>query len=515
MFQNIPIEKVDPNPDQPRDFFTALDELAESIRSEGLLEPIMVRPSSKAGDRFQIVHGERRYRASKLAGLAEIPAIVREVDDAAMFRLAVVENVVRSDLTPVEEAAAYRKLQDTHGMTQAEIGRSIGRGQSYIAHKLRLLTVPDVLTFYLSRGLLSENHFRQALRFKRIIGEDVSEVFRTVGRSEPRDLKATMIQLMVLRPYGRPDTALPYRPRSRAREVAEDGIIEAVNRFTDYVLKHNPSPVWERIAFWYLTAAVGHEWTVADITRKVSDYERLIYSQVHWYVLYMGHYETGCFDTQGWDDYDWAVYHDIKHAGLLDAAVATSDILRRASDHLALMGGGEVSYLIRPTEQQGYHPEPPGTEPDEKPASEKNLEELERGLTRAMDKITGACVQQAESISAVYDSDLWRERGCASFGEYVEEELELPAELVMHPPGEIRPTHEMARVLDEWSPNTALGRELAYWAVNDPDTLREFLAGREEDEDEYRIPESAVWDENGEPLAPPEVVRRLQATDVA
>ena len=107
-----------------------------------------------------------------------------------MFRLAVVENVVRSDLTPVEEAAAYRTLQDTHGMTQAEIGRSIGKGQSYIAHKLRLLTVPDVLTFYLSRGLLSENHFRRALRLKRIIGEDVRETFRTFGRSEPLDLKA-------------------------------------------------------------------------------------------------------------------------------------------------------------------------------------------------------------------------------------------------------------------------------------------------------------------------------------
>jgi ParB/RepB/Spo0J family partition protein len=514
MFQNIPIENVDPNPDQPRDFFTALDELAESIRSEGLLEPIMVRPR-EAGDRFQIVHGERRYRAAKLAGLAEIPAIVREVDDATMFRLAVVENVVRSDLTPVEEAAAYRKLQDTHGMTQAEIGRSIGRGQSYIAHKLRLLTVPDVLTFYLSRGLLSENHFRQAHRFKRIIGEDVREELRTVGRSEPRDLKATMIQLITLRPYGRPDTAFPRGPRSRAREQAEDAVIEAVNRFTDYVSEHNPSPVWERIAFWYLTAAVGYEWTVADMTRHVNGYERLIYSQVYWYVHHMGHYETGRFDAKGWESYDWAVYHDVAHAGLLEAAVLDSDILDRAADHLALMGGGEIESLILPTGKQDDFPEPPGTEPDKKPASEKNLEELARSISRSMDRITGGCVRQAESISAVYHSDHWRERGFASFGEYVEDELELPAELVMHSPGEIRPTHEMAWVLDDWSPNTALGKVLAYWAVIDPDTVREFLAGREEDEDEYQIPESAVWDENGEPLPPPEVARRLQATDAA
>jgi hypothetical protein len=93
--------------------------------------------------------------------------------------------------------------------------------------------------------------------------------------------------------------------------------------------------------------------------------------------------------------------------------------------------------------------------------------------------------------------------------------LELPAEVVMRSPDEIRPTHEMARVLDEWSVNTSLARVLAYWAVIDPDTLREFCAGREEDEDEYQIPESAVWDENGEPLPPPEVARRLQATDAA
>lgn len=107
MFQNIPLAEIDPNPGQPRDHFAGIEELAESIRDEGLLEAIMVRPHR---GRYQIVHGERRYRASRLAGLSEIPAVVREVDDATMFRLSLVENVQRDALTAVEEAASYAKL---------------------------------------------------------------------------------------------------------------------------------------------------------------------------------------------------------------------------------------------------------------------------------------------------------------------------------------------------------------------------------------------------------------------
>ncbi|MDP8899623.1 MAG: ParB/RepB/Spo0J family partition protein [Actinomycetota bacterium] len=156
MFQNIPLDEIDPNPDQPRAHFAGIEELAESIRVDGLLEPVMVRPFA---GRYQIVHGERRYRASKLAGLSELPAVVREMDDTTMFRLSLVENVQRAALTPMEEAVSFARLQK-QGHTQAEIGRIIGKGQSYVAHKLRLLKVSRPLTYYLEVGALTENHLR-------------------------------------------------------------------------------------------------------------------------------------------------------------------------------------------------------------------------------------------------------------------------------------------------------------------------------------------------------------------
>ena len=310
--QNIPLKKIDPNPGQPREHFTGLEELADSIKTEGLLEPIMVRPSSKAGKCFQIVHGERRYRASKLAGLADIPAIVREVDDKTMFRLSLVENVQRDALTAMEEAQAYARLQE-QGYTQVEIGHIIGKGQSYVAHKLRLLKVPDVLTHYLSVGQLTKNHFRQAMRLKNIIGEDISEEWVAIPAEDPRDFRATAMSLLIFRPYGRLVTALPMRPRSRAYVEAEAAVIDGVKRFDEYVSKHTPTPVWHRIAFWWLSAMVGYQWTVVEAGRYIDDYERLIYSQVVWHSSRMGKK-----DPAQWGSYEWAVYHDLKHAGLMD-----------------------------------------------------------------------------------------------------------------------------------------------------------------------------------------------------
>ncbi len=136
---NIQLDRIDSNPAQPRRRFEDLEQLAGSIKADGLLEPIMVRPM---GERFQIVHGERRWRACKMAGLAEIDATVREMDDTKAFKLALVENIQRQDLDPMEEADAFTFLQDK-GMTQAAIGQLIRKSQQYVADRLALLRLPD------------------------------------------------------------------------------------------------------------------------------------------------------------------------------------------------------------------------------------------------------------------------------------------------------------------------------------------------------------------------------------
>ena len=138
--RTIKIDAIDPNPDQPRRDFAHLliETLAESIKVDGLLEPILVRP---IGDRFQIVHGERRWRASKLAGLEEIDAVVRDMDDDRAFELALVENIQRQDLNAMEEGHAFQKLA-SKGKTQVAIGELIGKSQQYVADRLSLLRLP-------------------------------------------------------------------------------------------------------------------------------------------------------------------------------------------------------------------------------------------------------------------------------------------------------------------------------------------------------------------------------------
>ena len=143
---------VDPKMDQPRKYFDPelLEELSESIKENGLLQPILVR---EYGDgRYQIIAGERRFRASKLAGLNEIPAIVVESDEKQTAQLALVENIQREDLNPLEEALAYRALADDWGMTQEDISRQIGKSRSAIANSLRLLDLPDELRPLISAG---------------------------------------------------------------------------------------------------------------------------------------------------------------------------------------------------------------------------------------------------------------------------------------------------------------------------------------------------------------------------
>lgn len=157
--REIEVARIRPNPNQPRIQFDeeALDELAESIRLRGVLQPILLRPD---GDDFMIIAGERRWRASQRARLHAIPAIVREIDESTTAEIALIENIQRMDLNPLEEADGYRQLIERHGHTQDEVGRIVHKSRSHVANLLRLLELPEFVRQSLLKGDISMGHAR-------------------------------------------------------------------------------------------------------------------------------------------------------------------------------------------------------------------------------------------------------------------------------------------------------------------------------------------------------------------
>ena len=160
---SIKISQIEPNRNQPRRSFDedALQELAQSIEAHGVLQPILVRPQIFGG--YQIVAGERRYRASRMAGLTEIPAIIRELSDSETMQLALIENLQRSDLTALEEANGYQTLIDEYGFTQEDIARTVGKSRSAVANILRLIELPEDVKELIDQGKLSAGHARALL----------------------------------------------------------------------------------------------------------------------------------------------------------------------------------------------------------------------------------------------------------------------------------------------------------------------------------------------------------------
>lgn len=158
----IDIDLIEPNPEQPRTRFAEanLEELAQSIRVNGVVQPIVLR---SVGGRYQIVAGERRWRASQRAGLRKIPAVVREVSDEKLLELALVENIQRQELNPIEEAKAYRKLIDTIGLTQEEVAEQVGKERSVVTTSMRLLRLPGEIQRVIEEGGLSAGHGRALL----------------------------------------------------------------------------------------------------------------------------------------------------------------------------------------------------------------------------------------------------------------------------------------------------------------------------------------------------------------
>ncbi len=171
----VPIERIEPNPDQPRRDFTPeqLEDLSNSIREKGVIQPLIVR--KKAGDRYEIVAGERRWRASQMAQLHELPIIVRDYDDTEVLEIAIIENIQRADLNPVEEAMGYRQLMQKFGHTQEKVSEALGKSRSHIANLMRLLNLPDDVQVMLREGHLSAGHARAL-----VTSENASELARKV-----------------------------------------------------------------------------------------------------------------------------------------------------------------------------------------------------------------------------------------------------------------------------------------------------------------------------------------------
>lgn len=164
--ESIRLKSITVNPYQPRKLFdeNAIQELSESIKEHGILQPIIVR---KVGTIYEIVVGERRFRAAKLAGLAEIPAVIRQLTDEESMEMAILENLQREDLTPIEEAEAYQKLMDNLSLTQEQLAFRLGKSRPHIANHIRLLTLPEKVRNMITDGKLSMGHGRTLLGLRK------------------------------------------------------------------------------------------------------------------------------------------------------------------------------------------------------------------------------------------------------------------------------------------------------------------------------------------------------------
>lgn len=162
----LKLNEIEPNRSQPRKEFDegALAELADSLSRHGMLQPLLVRPLMGGG--YQIVAGERRWRAARMAGLTEVPAVIRELADHEVMELALIENLQREDLTPLEEAQGYQTLMDTYGMTQEEVAHTVGKSRPAVANALRLLNLPQEILNLVNEGKISSGHARTLLGFQ-------------------------------------------------------------------------------------------------------------------------------------------------------------------------------------------------------------------------------------------------------------------------------------------------------------------------------------------------------------
>ncbi|MBC8533994.1 ParB/RepB/Spo0J family partition protein [Yeguia hominis] len=220
----LQIRDIEPNRDQPRKEFSeeALQDLAESIAQHGVLQPLLVRPLLDGG--YQLVAGERRWRAARIAGLTEVPAVIREMSDHEMAELALVENLQREDLTPLEEAEGYQLLIDTYGMTQEEVAKAVGKSRPAVTNALRLLGLPEEVRDMVSAGILTAGHARTLLAF-----ENEEEIIEAAKQAAERGMTVRDLEAMAKRAAA-PKKEKPRSQRSRYFEEAELALKEQLGR---------------------------------------------------------------------------------------------------------------------------------------------------------------------------------------------------------------------------------------------------------------------------------------------
>lgn len=221
--REVDVERIEPNPNQPRQRFerSALDELAASIREHGVVQPLVV--AATGDDRYRLIVGERRWQAARLAGLRRVPVVVKDASDRETLELALVENLQRADLNPLEEAGAYQRLLQDFGLNQQQVAERMGKSRASIANTLRLLTLPEALKRAVVEGRVTEGHARAMLGLPRrdaqlAVLERVEREGLTVRQTE--DLVRRLLD------SGRP--ALRPRPRSADLEALEDDLRRAL-----------------------------------------------------------------------------------------------------------------------------------------------------------------------------------------------------------------------------------------------------------------------------------------------
>lgn len=187
----LPLQSVSPNPNQPRRSFDegSLAELTASVREQGILQPILVRPLAGKPGKYEIVAGERRYRAATQAGLKHIPAIVKPLEDKTTLEIALIENIQRQDLNPLEEAASYRELLDNYNYTQAQLAEKLGKSRVYLANTMRLLALPEDIGRLITAGRISAGHGRALLMLddpadQKLLTERILELGLSVRQAE-------------------------------------------------------------------------------------------------------------------------------------------------------------------------------------------------------------------------------------------------------------------------------------------------------------------------------------------
>ncbi len=218
----VPVESIVPNPRQPRQALDpqALQELADSIGEQGLVQPLVV---TEAEGRYQLLVGERRWRAAQLAGLEVVPVVVREVTPQQMLELALVENIQREDLNPLETASAYEQLSEEFGMTQQQIADKVGKNRVTVANTLRLLKLPDEVRNSLLKGQITEGHARALLRLESAKAQ--LEALHTIVEG---DLNVRQAEQLIRRMVEKPRSKTASRERSPQLKALEDKFRQAL-----------------------------------------------------------------------------------------------------------------------------------------------------------------------------------------------------------------------------------------------------------------------------------------------